>query len=76
MKVLEVGDESAAEKAGIKEGDLITSFDGAAVNSAVTLAELAKAAKDKPSVKIGLIREGKAREIEIRVPKKLKTANL
>jgi serine protease Do len=76
VKVLEVGDESAAEKAGIKEGDLITSFDGKEVNSAVTLAELAKAAKDKPSVKVGLTREGKAREIEIRVPKKLKTANL
>lgn len=76
VKVLEVGDESAAEKAGIKEGDLITSFDGKEVNSAVTLSELAKAAKDKPSVKIGLVREGKAREIEIKVPKKLKTANL
>jgi len=32
---LEVGDESAAEKAGIKEGDIITSFDGKEVNSAV-----------------------------------------
>ena len=76
VKVLEVGDDSPADKAGIKEGDLITSFDGKEVSSAVTLAELAKAAKDKPGVKVGLIREGKAREIEIKVPKKLKTANL
>lgn len=76
VKVLEVGDESAAEKAGVKEGDIITSFDGKEVNSAVTLAELARAGKDKPSIKIGLIREGKTREIEIKIPKKLKTANL
>lgn len=76
VKVLEVGDESAAEKAGIKEGDIITSFDGKEVNSAVTLAELAKDGKDKPSIKVGLIREGKTREIEIKIPKKLKTANL
>jgi len=76
VKVLEVGDESAAEKAGIKEGDIITSFDGKEVNSAVTLAELAKAGKDKASIKVGLTREGKAREIEVKIPKKLKTANL
>jgi serine protease Do len=76
VKVLEVGDESAAEKAGVKEGDIITSFDGKEVNSAVTLAELARAGKDKPSIKIGLIREGKSREVEVKVPKKLKTANL
>jgi serine protease Do len=76
VKVLEVGDESTAEKAGIKEGDIITSFDGKEVNSAVTLAELARAGKDKASIKVGLIREGKAREIEVKIPKKLKTANL
>ena len=76
VKVLEVGDESAAEKAGIKEGDIITSFDGKEVNSAVTLAELARAGKDKASIKVGLTREGKAREIEVKIPKKLKTANL
>lgn len=76
VKVLEVGDESIAEKAGIKEGDIITSFDGKEVNSAVTLAELAKDSKGKPSVKIGVSREGKAKEIEVKIPKKLKTANL
>ncbi len=76
VKVLEVGDESTAEKAGIREGDIITSFDGKEVNSAVTLAELARDGKDKTSIKVGLIREGKAREIEVKIPKKLKTANL
>ena len=76
VKVLEVGDESAAEKAGVKEGDIITRFDGKEVNSAAALAELARAAKDKPSVKINLVRDGKPQEIEVKTPKKLRTADL
>jgi len=76
VKVLEVGDESAAEKAGIKEGDIITRFDGKEVNSATELVELAHASKDKSSIKVSLIRDGKAQELEVRIPKKLKTADL
>lgn len=76
VKVLEVGDESAAEKAGIKEGDIITRFDGKDVNSATELAELARASKDKSSIKVNLIRDGKTQEVDVRIPKKLKTADL
>lgn len=76
VKVLDVDDESAAGKAGIKEGDIITRFDGKEVNSATELAGLARESKGKPSIKIGLTRDGKSHEIEVKVPKKLKTANL
>jgi len=76
VKVLEVGDESAAEKAGIKEGDIITRFDGKEVNSATELVELARASKDKSSIKVSLTRDGKAQELDVRIPKKLKTADL
>jgi serine protease Do len=76
VKVLEVGDESAAEKAGIKEGDVITRFDGKEVNSATELAELARASKDKSNIKVSVIRDGKTQELEVRIPKKLKTADL
>jgi serine protease Do len=76
VKVLEVGDESAAEKAGVKEGDIITRFDGKEVNSATELAELARASKDKPNIKVSVIRDGKAQELEVHIPKKLKTADL
>jgi serine protease Do len=76
VKVLDVDDESAAEKAGIKEGDIITRFDGKEVNSANDLSEGARAAKDKVSIKVNLLRDGKTQEIEIKIPKKLKTANL
>lgn len=76
VKVLEVDDESAAAKAGIKEGDVITHFDGKEVNSATTLAELARESKTKPTVKVGLLRGGKPLDVEVRIPRKLKTADL
>jgi len=76
VKVLEVGDESAAEKAGIREGDIITRFDGKEVSSATELVELARASKDKPVIKVSLIRDGRTQELEVRIPKKLKTDDL
>jgi len=76
VKVLGVGDESAAEKAGIQEGDIITKFDGKDVNNATELADFARASKDKPSIKVCIIRDGKTKELDIRIPKKLKTADL
>ena len=76
VKVLEVDDESPADKAGIKEGDIITQFDGKPVNSAESLANLARENKDKFSYKINLTRDGKSQEVEVKIPKKLKTADL
>jgi serine protease Do len=76
VKVLEVGDESIAEKAGVKEDDVITEFNGKAVNSADELAAAARDAREKPSVTVKLIRDGKTQTLELKTPKKLKTANL
>lgn len=76
VKVLDVDDESNAQKAGIKEGDILTEFDGKSVNSATELMDAAKGAKDKNTIKIKLTRNGKSQEVEIKIPKKLKTANL
>lgn len=76
VKVLEVDDESAAARAGVKEGDVITRFDGKEVNSASTLAEAAQASKAKPSVHINLLRAGKPLDLEIKTPRKLRTADL
>jgi serine protease Do len=76
VKVLDVDDASNAQKAGIKEGDIIIEFDNKVVNSATELADAAREAKDKSSIKVKLNRNGKAQEIEIKVPRKLKTANL
>jgi serine protease Do len=76
VKVLSVDDESAAEKAGIQDEDVITEFDGKKVNTAEELANAAKEAKDKPAVKITFNRNGKSQTVEVKTPKKLKTATL
>ncbi len=76
VKVLSVDDESPAGKAGIKEDDIITEFDGKEVNSADALANAARGAKDKSSMTVKLNRAGKAQTLEVKIPKKLKTANL
>jgi serine protease Do len=76
VKVLEVHDESAAEKAGIKEDDVILEFDGKAVNSADQLISASREAGQKSSFNIKLSRDGKTHTVEVKIPKKLKTANL
>lgn len=77
VKVLEVDEESPAYKAGIRENDIITEFDGKEVNSADNLVSAARGvAKDKSSMSVKLTRDGKSQTIEIKIPKKLKTTNL
>lgn len=76
VKVLEVQEGSAAEKAGIKEDDIITEFNGTKVNSADELSREVGEAKDKPKSSVKLLRDGKAVNLDILTPKKLKTANL
>ena len=75
-KVLSVADESAADKAGIKEGDIITKFDNTEVNSATTLANAARESRSKQSVHVVVTRGGKIMDIEVKTPRKLKTADL
>lgn len=76
VKVIGVDEGSAAQKSGLKEGDLITEFEGKAVNDATELIQASRTAKDKNNMKIKLIRDGKSQDLEIKIPKKLKTANL
>ena len=79
VKVLEVGDESAAQKAGVREGDVITTFNGKTIENATALSAMARAAAaqpNSPAIKLGVLREGKPMDIEVHIPKKLKTADL
>jgi serine protease Do len=76
VKVLDVDDESVADKAGIKKDDVITEFDGKKVNNADELAGAAREAKDKTAFKITFNRNGKSQTVEVKTPKKLKTTNL
>ena len=76
VRVIEVDEESNAAKAGLKENDIITNFNDKEVNSADEVAKLVKENKDKPSINLKIKRAGKAQSIEVKMPRKLKTADL
>jgi serine protease Do len=76
VEVLDVDEDGNAAKAGIREEDVITDVNGTAVNSADEMAKLMRDNKDKASVKIKLLRKGKTENVEVKIPKKLKTADL
>lgn len=76
VNVIEVDEESNAEKAGIKVDDVITEVDGKMINNTDDMVKSIKENKDKTSVMIKLNRGGKIMNIEVKIPKKLKTADL
>lgn len=76
VKVIEVDDESNSAKAGVKEDDIITEVDGKAVNGTDAIAKIIRDSKDKPSVMLKILRGGKTQNIEVKMPHKIKTADL
>jgi serine protease Do len=76
VKVVEVDEDSNAAKAGVKENDIITHINDEAVNSADEIARKVRAGRDKSSLQIKVLRNGKAQNIEVKTPRKLKTADL
>ena len=76
VKVVNVMEESNAEKAGIKEDDIITQVDDKAVNSTDEIASLLKEKKDNLTVRFKLLRDGKTQNSEVKMPRKIKTTNL
>ncbi|HMU45564.1 MAG TPA: PDZ domain-containing protein [Chitinophagaceae bacterium] len=76
VKVIEVDDESNAAKAGIKENDLITEVDGKAINGTDDMVKVIRESKDKTSIMVKLQRSGKTQNIEVKMPRKIKTADL
>lgn len=76
VKVVDVDGEGSAEKAGIKEDDVILSVNDKEVNSADEIAKIVHESKDKPSVMLKIKRDNKMQNIEVKIPRKLKTADL
>jgi len=77
VKVLEVDEESNAAKAGIKKDDVITQIDGKEINSTDEVTRIVRSyASDKFTWNFQVQRAGKAQTIEVKVPRKLKTADL
>jgi len=76
VKVVDVDDEGNGQKAGVKENDIITAINNKEVNSADEVARIVRESRDKPSVMLKIKRAGKIQNIEVRMPRKLKTADL
>jgi serine protease Do len=74
--VVNVDEESNAAKAVIKKDDVITHMDDKAVTNVDEVSKMLKEKKDNPTVRFQLNRGGKSQNIEVKMPRKIKTANL
>jgi serine protease Do len=64
VRIDDVDRDSPAEKAGLREGDIITEFDGERVRSARQFTRLVQETPDGRSVKIGILRGGQKQMVE------------
>lgn len=69
--IASVNDGSAAQKAGIKEGDVITSINGVQVNSSAELQEQVARYRPGDKIKVGYVRSGKAYVAEAHLQNKM-----
>jgi len=75
-KVLEVTEGSPAAKAGIAKNDIITSVDGSSICDVATLQEKASDLKAGDTITFKLTRDGKSKDVTVKIPKKVKKANI
>lgn len=76
VKVIDVDNDLAAGKSGVKEDDIITHLNGKEVKSVDDLKAKLRELKEGESFKLGIKRKGNDQVIDIKFPKRLKTASL
>jgi len=76
VKVTGVDEESPAKKAGLKEEDIIKEINGSSIKDVDDLRNRIKDLKEGDIYKVKYERGGKTNTVDIKIPKKLKTANL
>lgn len=76
VKVTEVDQESNAAKAGLKENDIIVEGEGKPINNADDMVNLIRQSKEKVNITLKVVRNGKTQNIEVKMPRKLRTADL
>jgi serine protease Do len=76
VKVLDIDTDSPAEKAGLKKDDIVTEIGGKKVSNTDEVREGLHENSDKSAYSIKANRNGKTMNFDIKIPKKLKTANL
>jgi len=77
VKIIEADEDEIAAKAGLKENDIITQINDSKISSADAVAEIVRETMrmNKP-MDFEILRNGKKQTITVKVPKKLKTADL
>lgn len=76
VKVLELEDDCPASKAGLKEGDIITSVDGKNITATDDIRKILKDVKDGDTFTIKYKRDNQEQTTTLRFPKELKTIGL
>jgi serine protease Do len=76
VKVLEVDEESMAAKAGIKKDDVILGVDDVEVKGTDDVVKATRGTQNKTSYKFKVKRGNSTQTIEVKIPRKLKTADL
>lgn len=76
VQILEVTENSIAAKAGLQKGDIIKNIDAQAIGNVDVFRQKTRNLKEGESFKISVLRNGKTEEITLKIPKKLKTAEL
>jgi serine protease Do len=76
VKVIDVDDESAAATAGLKKDDIITEINGIKINNTDDARDQLKPKEGKLNYTIKAKRNGKEMSFDVKIPKKLKTADL
>ncbi len=76
VKISSVNENSPAAKAGLKENDIITQINDKKVKDVDGIKPIFKLATEGTVFKFNITRNGKNSNIEVRMPKKIKTADL
>ena len=76
VKVLDVDKDSPAEKAGLKKDDIVTEIGGKKITNTDEMREGLMDNMEKSTYNIKATRSGSTMSFDIKIPKKLKTANL
>ncbi|HEX8462369.1 MAG TPA: PDZ domain-containing protein [Segetibacter sp.] len=76
VTIKDVDDDSPASKAGLKEGDVITQLNGKELVGVDEMRTEIKDIKEGDTLKLSYKRDGKNQTAELKIPKRLKTADL
>ncbi|HEY5408321.1 MAG TPA: PDZ domain-containing protein [Ginsengibacter sp.] len=76
VRILNVEEGSPADKAGLKKDDIITTFNDEKVNSVDELMDQVNDSEDKSSMNIKAMRNNSEMNFEVKIPKKLNSADL